>query len=56
MPARLAIFVTVTSSDRASPISAIVARTIASLRRGSIPTLGIAVSFLLAGKTVEMRV
>ncbi len=45
MPARLAIWLTVTSSDPARPISVIVAFTSAALRIGSIPTFGMRPAF-----------
>ena len=45
MPARRAIWLTVTSSEPACPISDIVARTRASRLTGSIPILGITGSF-----------
>jgi hypothetical protein len=47
--ARLAIWLTVTSSEPVRPISWIVALTRASLRIGSIPTLGMMRPFLLSG-------
>jgi hypothetical protein len=50
MPARLAIRLTVTSSEPACPISAIVALISDARRIGSIPTLGIVPSGLVPDK------